>query len=155
MRKLHDHRCRTTWFFLPALLEYIGHFPSSIEGNSAVFTDDTDVYDRFLNAKGCRHIAVEDDNRDSVNHINNVNSFHSAIDQQNMKYRGVSTKYLNRCCALFRMQRECQGMDRDETLIHVLGKLRKILSFFPVKDHQDKDIFQCTPDRPHQLAMQM
>ena len=67
--------------------------------------------------KRCENkILVSYKSYDSVNHLNNVNSFHSQIQAQYTYYKGVSSKYINRYNALFTLQREYLGMDSQEML---------------------------------------
>lgn len=124
----------------------IEHISPLIGRESYAFTDGTTIYDKVLEERACHHVIVDDAQRDSTNHINNVNSFHSAVDLQYRKYRGVATKYINRYCALFKVQKDCQGMDGDEVLIHVLSILRKHCTFMRESDCMKLDVFVAYPE---------
>ncbi|MEE3488496.1 MAG: IS1595 family transposase [Bulleidia sp.] len=124
----------------------VEHISPLIGRESYAFTDGTTIYDKVLEERACHHVVVDNDSpHDSTNHINNVNSFHSAIDLQYRKYRGVAAKYINRYCALFKVQKDCQGMDRDEVLIHVLGTLRKYSSFLKESECKYGNVFIAYP----------
>lgn len=79
---------------------------------------------------------------DDVFHLNNVNNFHGMMQAAYSHYRGVASKYINRYAALFCVMRECRGMDRTETVIHVLRKLRKISDCFFIRQISAADIFE-------------
>jgi hypothetical protein len=48
---------------------------------------------------------------DRVNHLNNVNSFHSLIERWYKKMGGVASKYINRYAALFNVRFQVGRMD--------------------------------------------
>ena len=72
-------------------------FSNCIEDRSYVWTDGFASYQKVLEEKRCENkILVSYKSYDSVNHLNNVNSFHSQIQAQYTCYKGVSSKYINR-----------------------------------------------------------
>ncbi|MEF2608790.1 MAG: hypothetical protein U0M88_04055, partial [Faecalicoccus sp.] len=79
---------------------------------------------------------------DAVNHLNNVNSFHSMIKEQYRFYRGVSSKYINRYNALFTLQKEYQGMDSQEFLLLIMKRLRGQASYFFIRQIRKEDLFK-------------
>ena len=56
---------------------------------------------------------------DKVNHLNTVNSFHSAIEGWYSYMRGVASKYINRYCALFSIRWLIKGISDSEALLKV------------------------------------
>lgn len=67
-----------------------------IREHSYAWTDGLESYTRMLDEKKCsRKIVKSYKEYDSVNHLNNVNSFHSEIEKQYETYRGVASKYIN------------------------------------------------------------
>ena len=97
---------------------------------------------KMLNDKQCNRRVVKDlTEYDAVNHLNNVNSFHSAIEKQYEKYRGVASQYINRYNALFCMQREAKDMDYQEYLIYV-RKLKKSIHYFFVRQINKDGLFK-------------
>lgn len=117
-------------------------FGKYIKDKSYVWTDGLESYKKMLNQKECpRKIVKTHQEYDSVNHLNNVNSFHSAIAAQYGKYRGVATKYINRYNALFNIQREVRDMDRQEKLVYILRRLKKHIRYFFIRHIQTEDLF--------------
>lgn len=77
-------------------------FCECIADESYVWTDGLTSYVKPLKEKNCSNKMLESyQEYDAVNHLNNVNSFHSQIQEQYRDYRGVSSKYINRYDALF------------------------------------------------------
>lgn len=120
----------------------IQKFSHYIEDASYTWTDGLESYTKVLNDKNCMHKVVKNYKEyDAVNHLNNINSFHSAIERQYEKYRGVASKYINRYNVLFCMQRETQGMDAQELLIYILRKLKRTIHHFYIRHINSKDLF--------------
>ena len=89
------------------------------------------AYTRMLQEKQCKRTILKSYKEyDTVNHLNNVNSFHNEIEKQYEIYRGVASKYINRYTALFCIQREVQGMVAQEILVYVLKKLKYSIHYF-------------------------
>ena len=106
-------------------------FCECITDESYVWTDGLTSYVKPLKEKNCSNKVLESyQEYDAVNHLNNVNSFHSQIQEQYRVYRGVSSKYINRYNALFMLQREYMGMDSQEILLLIMKRLRKIWCYF-------------------------
>lgn len=106
-------------------------FGQHIEENSYAWTDDLESYTRMLQEKQCKRTILKSYKKyDTVNHLNNVNSFHNEIEKQYDIYRGVASKYINRYNALFCIQREVKGMDAQEILVYVLKKLKYSIHYF-------------------------
>ena len=92
--------------------------------------------------KRCENkILVSYKSYDSVNHLNNVNSFHSQIQAQYTCYKGISSKYINRYNALFALQREYLGMDSQEMLRLIMKRLRKIHVYFYIRQIRKECLF--------------
>lgn len=109
---------------------------------SYVWTDGLRSYRELLESKQCeKKELVEYKSYDKVNHLNNVNSFHEKMEKQYESYCGVSSKYINRYCALFVLQREYADMDDQEFLQLILGRLRKIHDYFFVRQIRVDDLF--------------
>lgn len=99
-------------------------FCECIADESYVWTDGLTSYVKPLQEKNCSNKVLESyQEYDVVNHLNNVNSFHSQIQEQYRDYRGVSSKYINRYNALFTLQREYMGMDSQEILLLIMKRL--------------------------------
>ncbi len=113
-----------------------------IEENTFIWTDGLASYNALIEEKHCSSKIVKTkDEYDSVNHLNNVNSYHSKIQKQYSKYRGVASKYINRYAALFDLQREYAGMDKQEYLLLILKRLRKICIKFYIRQINKDDLF--------------
>lgn len=120
----------------------------SIQNGAYVWTDGLASYNELISQKHCEHKAlVTTHEYDKVNHLNNVNSFHQRIQAQYEKYKGVASKYINRYAALFTMQRECADMDSIEMLIYIKSRLKKICTYFYIRQITSVDIFDKVPAR--------
>lgn len=110
-----------------------------IDGNAS--------YHELLEEKHCQwKELVEYKSYDKVNHLNNVNSFHKKIEDLYEYYRGIATKYINRYATLFSIMREFAGMDRQEILINMLGRLRKISKYFFIRQISSTELFTGMPN---------
>lgn len=122
--------------------EDVDHLGDHIAENSFVWIDGLRSYHHMLENKHCTWKELVDYKKyDKVNHLNNVNSFHEKMEDQYKKYRGVASKYINRYCALFDLQREFAEMDRQEFLTILLSRLRKISDYFLVREITNCDLF--------------
>ena len=117
-----------------------------IKNGSFVWTDGLASYNSLIETIKCNHKIVKDKTEyDTVNHLNNINNFHSKIEKQYSYYQGVSTKYINRYCALFTFQREVMGMDPIEYILIVKNRLRdKCIKFF-IRQIDKDNLFSPTP----------
>lgn len=119
------------------------NFGKHIQKHSYAWTDGLESYTRILQEKQCKRIVLKSYKEyDTVNHLNNVNSFHNAIEKQYETYRGVASKYINRYNALFCIQREIQGMDGQETLVYVLKKLKYSIHYFFIRQIATDALFE-------------
>lgn len=115
---------------------------SHLAENSLVWVDGKTSYNALLKEKNCEARVVGDHKTyTSVDHLNNVNSFHSMIDGWYRKYRGVASKYLNRYCSLFTLIREYMGCDIQEILLGIKTRLRAIKDFFYIRQMRTEDLF--------------
>ncbi|OUP56322.1 hypothetical protein B5F14_09825 [Faecalitalea cylindroides] len=118
-------------------------FCECITDESYVWTDGLTSYVKPLKEKNCSNKVLESyQEYDAVNHLNNVNSFHSQIQEQYRAYRGVSSKYINRYNALFMLQREYMGMDSQEILLLIIKRLRKRVCYFFIRQIRKEDLFK-------------
>lgn len=109
---------------------------------SYVWIDGLRSYRELLESKRCNWLELKTYKKyDKVNHLNNVNSFHEKMEKQYEIYRGVASKYINRYCALFTLQREYADMDNQEFLQLILIRLRKISDYFFVRQIKNDDLF--------------
>lgn len=115
----------------------------SIKETSFIWTDGLSSYNALVEEKNCSHKAVRSKNEyDKVNHLNNVNRFHQKMESQYQRYKGVSSKYINRYAALFNMQRECRDMDVMESLLYSKKKLKKIKVYYYIRQITYIGIFE-------------
>jgi hypothetical protein len=76
-----------------------------IEAKTYIWTDDCPSYNKLIAALGSDSKVVSTHkDYDRVNHLNNVNSFHSLIERWYKKMGGVASKYINRYAALFNVR---------------------------------------------------
>ena len=115
----------------------------AVANKSYVWTDGLQSYTKVLCEKKCTNKVLNTYSKyDAVNHLNNVNSFHSMIKEQYRFYRGVSSKYINRYNALFTLQKEYQGMDSQEFLLLIMKRLRGQVSYFFIRQIRKEDLFK-------------
>ena len=83
-----------------------------IEAKTYIWTDDCPSYNKLIAALGSDSKVVSTHkDYDRVNHLNNVNSFHSLIERWYKKMGGVASKYINRYAALFNVRFQVGRMD--------------------------------------------
>ena len=122
--------------------EDIEKIQKNLSGNCLVWIDGKTAYQRILNQKNCEFRVLGDHKTyTSVDHLNNVNSFHSRIDEWNRGYRGVATKYINRYAALLVTVRKYAGFAADEVLLKVRTMLSNVTDFFRICDMKTSDLF--------------
>lgn len=122
--------------------EDILNIEKSIQDKSNVWTDGLTSYEKMIERKHCILKVVKSKKEyDAINHLNNVNSFHSKIEAAYSKYKGVASKYINRYAALFEIQREYADMDKQEYLLLVLKRLKRIHITFFIRQINQEDIF--------------
>jgi uncharacterized protein YdcH (DUF465 family) len=74
-------------------------FSGHIEPETLIMCDGAKSYNDFGKKNNCDVVVIKE--RGGFTHTNTASSFHSLIKERYNKYRGVSTKYLNRYNALF------------------------------------------------------
>lgn len=123
--------------------EDIKKIQRNLSGNCLAWIDGKTAYQRILNQKNCEFRVLGDHKTyTSVDHLNNVNSFRSKIDEWNRRYRGVATKkYINRYAALLVTVRKYVGLDTDEVLLKVRTMLSNVSDFFRICDMKTSDLF--------------
>lgn len=122
--------------------ENIEPLKKHIEDKSYIFTDGISVYEQMFKDKNCTYKELVDiSSYDKVNHLNNVNSFHSRISEYNRKYRNVSSIYINRYNALYSLRQRYLGYDTKEIVLKLFTKLRKMKHFFYQKQINKDDLF--------------
>ena len=71
------------------------------------------------------------ENYDEYNHLNNVNSLHSRVEERHGRCHGVADKYLSRYCALWAKVYSLSGQD-------LADKVRSILGLFERKEDDER-----------------
>ena len=95
-----------------------------------VFTDGCTAFEDMLEENHCPYKPLKSSAfYDSLNHLNNVNSLHSRIDDWIRGYRNVNTIYINRHNALFSLRQKFTGCDIQETVIGILRWLRERIQY--------------------------
>lgn len=115
-----------------------------IEQKTYIWTDDCPSYNKLIAAleSGSKVVSSYKD-YDRVNHLNNVNSFHSLIERWYNKMGGVASKYINRYAALFNIRFQVGRMDPSEALLLVKSRLRGIKgnSFVTIERLKQEKLF--------------
>jgi hypothetical protein len=98
-----------------------------IEDKTYLWTDDCASYNKLIVELGSdRKVVSTHKDYDKVNHLNNVNNFHSMIERWYNNMGGVASKYINRYAALFNVRFQVGKMDPSEALLLVRSRLRGI-----------------------------
>lgn len=86
------------------------------------FIDGTNCYDRLVKEKeGRSRKLITWESYDEYNHLNNVNSLHSRMEERHKRCHGVADKYLPRYCALWANVYSLSGQDLEDKVKSVLG----------------------------------
>ena len=86
------------------------------------FIDGTNCYDRLVKEKeGRSRKLITWESYDEYNHLNNVNSLHSRMEERHKRCHGVADKYLPRYCALWAKVYSLSGQDLADKVKSVLG----------------------------------
>ena len=113
-----------------------------IEEHSIACLDGKAAYSLLSEQKHCNKRLMKHHTCDtSIDHLNNVNAFHSLIEKWYKKYGGVASKYLNRYAALFVLVREYSGCDVQEILLSIKKRMHQITDFFRIVDMKSEDLF--------------
>lgn len=105
------------------------NFSEKIVSKSIIYSDGATCYDQLASKVDCKIVHLKDKNDyNQVEHINTVNSIHSMIQQQMIRFRGVATKYINRYMSLMVFVRRFIDMDDNEK-IHLLLPVLRDLKF--------------------------
>jgi len=98
-----------------------------IEAETYIWTDDCASYNKLIAKLGSgRKVVSTHKDYDKVNHLNNVNSFHSLIEKWYSNMGGVASKYINRYAVLFNVRFQVGKMNPSEALLLVRSRLRAI-----------------------------
>lgn len=120
--------------------EDIEKIQKNLSRNCLVWIDGKTAYHRILNQKNCEFRVLGDHKTyTSVDHLNNVNSFHPRIDEWNRGHRGA--KYINRYATLLVTVQKYAGLAADEVLLKVRTILNKETDFFKICDMKTSDMF--------------
>ena len=110
-----------------------------IADGTFVFTDGDTAYEDMLEKKNCPFMQLKSTlSYDSLNHMNNVNSLHSRMDEWLMDYRNVNTIYANRYNALFEIRHKYAGEDIQEIVIQIFRRLRGKVKYFFRRQQQEQ-----------------
>ena len=121
--------------------ENIMNFKEHIENGSFTWTDGLASYNELTRETECNHKPLPTTKEyDKVNCLNNVNCFDSRIQFQYRVYRGVSTKYINRYCSLFSIQKQYTGSDDNEVVVLLMNRLKYISDTFYIRQISNCDI---------------
>ena len=115
-----------------------------IEQKTYIWTDACASYNRLIKELGSDSKVVSNKkDYDKVNHLNNVNSFHSMVERWYRDMSGVASKYINRYAALFNLRYQIGKMDPSEALLFVRSRLRgiKTNTFMTIEQLKQEKLF--------------
>ena len=116
--------------------ENIINFKEHIENGSFIWTDGLASYSELTRETECNHKPLP-----TTKEYDKVNCFDSRIQFQYRVYRGVSTKYINRYCSLFSIQKQYIGSDDNELVVLLMNRLRDISDTFYIRQISNYDVF--------------
>lgn len=103
---------------------------SHIKEGAYLWTDNHNSYNKLTQKLGSKRVIISSkEEYDKVNHLNNVNSFHSMIARWYKHMRGVATKYINRYAALYNLRWLLRGMDDAESLLRAKKRIKSLGNF--------------------------
>lgn len=103
---------------------------SHVKAGAFLWTDNHSSYNCLTEKLGSKRVILSaHEEYDKVNHLNNVNSFHSFIETWNKQMRGVATKYINRYAALFNIRWLSRGLDGSELLLKARNRIKSLGRF--------------------------
>lgn len=101
-----------------------------IKETTYIWTDNHSSYNKLVESLNSKRVILSThEDYDSVNHLNNVNSFHSRIKQWYAHMRGVATKYINRYAALYNVRHLLRNMSGTESLLKAKKLIRSLGNF--------------------------
>ena len=84
--------------------------------------DGTNCYDRLIREKNGSSIKLKTwKEYNEKDHLNNVNSLHSKMEERMLRCHGVADKYLPRYCALWAKVHSLSGLDMFDKVRSILG----------------------------------
>jgi transposase-like protein len=115
-----------------------------IEERTYIWTDACASYNKLIKKLGSDSKVVSGKkDYDKVNHLNNVNNFHSMVERWYRDMGGVASKYINRYAALFNLRYQIGKMDPSEALLLVRSRLRGIgtNTFVTIEELKQQNLF--------------
>ena len=129
-------------------LESAESFLKVVKDESHVWLDGCKAYPSKLEEKKCTYTVVSEETRSKVDHVNNINSFHDYLKDENKAMRGVSSIYINRYTSLWNYKYNNRELGEAEMAMKLLGELGRKQTYFYVRELQSRNIF----DDPHIMA---
>lgn len=100
----------------------VGNISRHFNSGTYFYIDGTNCYDRLVKEKeGGSKKLINWMDYDEYNHLNNVNSLHSRMEERYKRCHGVASKYLPRYCALWARVYSLSGQDLPDKVKSVLG----------------------------------
>lgn len=119
----------------PKAIDIYDVLASKISEESEILFDGNTSYNYLVAKTKSIVVVVSRNNKtDKSKHLNNINSFHSKIHFYIKQYRNVSSKYLNRYCALFSLLWNHKDLDIGNFMLKILGKFKKSRNYARIKD---------------------
>ena len=86
----------------PSGQDIVKALASHLDRKSLILCDGASSYNQLVESLDCEKVELQGhESYNKVYHLNTVNGLHRVFKEMMRKYRGVSTKYLNRYAALF------------------------------------------------------
>lgn len=112
-----------------------------IDKETYCFTDGITIYDWSLQKQNCgvKHLKLSEYTK--IDDLNTVNRLHSFIESEIIRYRNISTKYINRYNSLFMIRHGFRKLNISEKITRLLGRLRQSQQYFFIRQISTKSIF--------------
>lgn len=113
-------------------------------GEGSVFVcDDARPYNRLIDCKHCEKIVLNSHKKyNKVYHLNTVNGLHNRFKEMIRRYRGVSSKYLNRYLALFTALEQVGRSIFHPEADSIRRSISQVMGFYPIRSLQHDGILQ-------------
>ena len=112
-----------------------------IDQKSYCFIDGINIYDWSLQKRNCgvKHLKLSEYTK--IDHLNTVYGLHSFIESEIIRYRNISTKYINRYNSLFMIRYDFRKLNIREKITRLLGMLRQSQQYFFIRQLSKESIF--------------
>lgn len=116
-------------------------FCQHIDKETYCFTDGINIYDGSLQKRNCdvKHLKLSEYKK--IDHLNTVNGLHLFFESEIIRYRNISTKYINRYNSLFMIRYNFRKPNIREKITRLLEMRRQRQHYFYICQLSKESIF--------------